>query len=102
MECDPLRRLGADARQLAELVDEVLDDAFVHGDNCSSRVRRGTPDPTCLRARHRFGLSRSAAAAPPATASVSALNNMSIVVTNPATLKEAQPDLDEETHGPAA
>src|SRR5699024_2058531 len=43
MECDPLRRLGADAWQLAELVDEVLADAFVHGANCSCPGRRGMP-----------------------------------------------------------
>ena len=45
MERDALGRLGADARQLAELVDEVLDDAFIHAAHSSSRGRRAATGP---------------------------------------------------------
>jgi len=30
MECNALRALGTDARQSSELVDQVLDHAFIH------------------------------------------------------------------------
>ena len=63
VERDPLRTLGADAGQPAELVDQVLDDAFVHGAARSARRREaGRSRPPA-----RSGASSPRPRAPPAS-----------------------------------
>src|SRR6266545_3878191 len=68
VECDPLRRLRADAREPAELVDQVLDGPFVHVSLGSGPAARSSALAARRRGRPRAGPSPSRAGEPAARA----------------------------------